>query len=214
MIFISHHEYWQMSWNSKIHPKLNLKWEFMMLGGLRKHTLNTQKTHYSVWGVLGYFRHVTATYWFPLALLGGSRNSAASPTQCWGQQRHALLMMTSIQLVLPFSFIARPLNSVCKAMQSHHLFFSNTIFLHFSMPLVQESSSTHLKNCLLIPDLLYPFLSLGMRCKGSLREKLLKHSLVRTAMKLKDAYSLEGKLWLTWIVYWKAELLLCQQKCV
>ena len=31
------------------------------------------------------------------------------------------------------------------------------------------------------------------------------------AMKLKDAYSLEEKLWPTWIAYWKAETLLCQQ---
>lgn len=182
MILISHHEHWQMSWNSKIHPKLNLKWEFIMLGGPRKHTLNTQKM---VCGVLGYFRHVTATYWFPLALLGGSRNSAAYRTHCWGQQRHALLMMTSSQLVFPFSFIAHSLSSVCKAMQSHHLFFSNTIFLHCSMPLVQDSSSTHLKNCLLIPDLLYPFLSPGVGWKGSLREKLLKHSLVRAIEELR-----------------------------
>ena len=43
------------------------------------------------------------------------------------------------------SFIAHSLSSVCKEMQSHHSFFSNTIFLHCSMPLVQESSSTHLK---------------------------------------------------------------------
>lgn len=141
MILISHHEHWQMSWNSKIHPKLNLKWEFMMLGGPRKHTLNTQ----TVCGLLGYFRHVTATYWFPLALPGGSRNSAAYRTHCWGQQRHALLIMTSSQLVFLFSFIAHSLSSVCKEMQSHHSFFSNTIFLHCSMPLVQESSSTHLK---------------------------------------------------------------------
>ena len=27
--------------------------------------------------------------------------------------------------------------------------------------------------------------------------------MVIAAMKLKDAYSLEGKLWLTWIAYWK-----------
>ena len=33
-------------------------------------------------------------------------------------------------------------------------------------------------------------------------------------MKLKDAYSLEGKLWQTYIVYWKAETLLCQQRSV
>ena len=31
-------------------------------------------------------------------------------------------------------------------------------------------------------------------------------------MKLKDAYSLEGKLWPTSIAYWKAETLLCQQR--
>ena len=30
-------------------------------------------------------------------------------------------------------------------------------------------------------------------------------------MKLKDAYSLEGKLWSTWIAYSKAETVLCQQ---
>ena len=37
---------------------------------------------------------------------------------------------------------------------------------------------------------------------------------VTAAMKLKDAYSLEGKLWPTQIAYWKAEILLCQQKSV
>ena len=31
---------------------------------------------------------------------------------------------------------------------------------------------------------------------------------------LKDAYFLEGKLWPTYIAYWKAETLLCQQKSV
>ena len=34
------------------------------------------------------------------------------------------------------------------------------------------------------------------------------------AMKLKDAYSLEEKLWLTQIVYSKAEILLCQQRSI
>ena len=33
-------------------------------------------------------------------------------------------------------------------------------------------------------------------------------------MKLKDAYSLEEKLWANWIAYWKAETLLCQQRSV
>ena len=33
-------------------------------------------------------------------------------------------------------------------------------------------------------------------------------------MKLKDAYSLEGKLWPTKTAYWKAETLLCQQSLV
>ena len=35
--------------------------------------------------------------------------------------------------------------------------------------------------------------------------------MVTAAMKLKDAYSLEGKLWPTQTAYWKAETLLCQQ---
>ena len=35
--------------------------------------------------------------------------------------------------------------------------------------------------------------------------------MVTAAMKLKDAYPLEGKLWPTYIAYWKAETLLCQQ---
>ena len=35
--------------------------------------------------------------------------------------------------------------------------------------------------------------------------------MVTVAMKLKDAHSLEGKLWPTYIAYWKAETLLCQQ---
>ena len=34
------------------------------------------------------------------------------------------------------------------------------------------------------------------------------------AMKLKDAYSLEGKLWPTLIAYSKAETLLCQQRFI
>ena len=37
---------------------------------------------------------------------------------------------------------------------------------------------------------------------------------VTAAMKLKDAYSLEGKLWPTRIAYLKAETLLCQQRSV
>ena len=38
--------------------------------------------------------------------------------------------------------------------------------------------------------------------------------MVTAAMKLKDAYSLEGKLWPTWIAYSKAETSLCQQRSV
>ena len=38
--------------------------------------------------------------------------------------------------------------------------------------------------------------------------------MVIAAMKLKDTYSLEGKLWPTKIAYWKAETLLCQQRYV
>ena len=38
--------------------------------------------------------------------------------------------------------------------------------------------------------------------------------MVITAMELKDAYSLEGKLWPTQTAYWKAETLLCQQRSV
>ena len=38
--------------------------------------------------------------------------------------------------------------------------------------------------------------------------------MVTTAMKLKDAYSLEGKLWPTYMAYSKAETLLCQQRSV
>ena len=34
------------------------------------------------------------------------------------------------------------------------------------------------------------------------------------SMKLKDAYSLEEKLWPTEIAYWKAETLLCQQRSI
>ena len=40
----------------------------------------------------------------------------------------------------------------------------------------------------------------------------LKCKMVIAAMKLKDAYSLEGKLWPTQIAYSKAETLLCQQR--
>ena len=38
--------------------------------------------------------------------------------------------------------------------------------------------------------------------------------MVTAAMKLKDAYSSEGKLWPTYIACWKAETLLCQQRSV
>ena len=38
--------------------------------------------------------------------------------------------------------------------------------------------------------------------------------MVIAAMKLKDAYSLEGKLSPTWIAYLKAETLLCQQRSI
>ena len=38
--------------------------------------------------------------------------------------------------------------------------------------------------------------------------------MVIEAMKLKDAYSLEGELWPTWIAYLKAETLLYQQRSV
>ena len=38
--------------------------------------------------------------------------------------------------------------------------------------------------------------------------------MVIAAMKLKDAYSLVGKLWSTWIAFSKAEILLCQQRFV
>ena len=38
--------------------------------------------------------------------------------------------------------------------------------------------------------------------------------MVIAAMKLKDPYSLEGKLWPTWIAYWKAETLLWQQRSI
>ena len=38
--------------------------------------------------------------------------------------------------------------------------------------------------------------------------------MVISAMKLKDAYSLEGKLWPTWIAYLKAETSLRQQSSV
>ena len=38
--------------------------------------------------------------------------------------------------------------------------------------------------------------------------------MVTAAMKLKDAYSLQEKLWPTWIAYWKAETLLCQQSSI
>ena len=34
------------------------------------------------------------------------------------------------------------------------------------------------------------------------------------AMKLKDAYSLEGKLWPTYTAYYKAETLLCPQRSI
>ena len=38
--------------------------------------------------------------------------------------------------------------------------------------------------------------------------------MVIAAMKLKDAYSLEEKLWPIYIAYWKAETLLCQQMSI
>ena len=38
--------------------------------------------------------------------------------------------------------------------------------------------------------------------------------MVTAAMELTDAYSLEGQLWPTKTEYYKAEILLCQQKSV
>ena len=38
--------------------------------------------------------------------------------------------------------------------------------------------------------------------------------MVIASMKLKDTYSLEGKLWPTYITYSKAETLLCKQRSV
>ena len=38
--------------------------------------------------------------------------------------------------------------------------------------------------------------------------------MVIAAMKLKDAYSLEEKLWPTYIAYSKAETLLCQERSI
>ena len=38
--------------------------------------------------------------------------------------------------------------------------------------------------------------------------------MVIAAMKLQDAYSLEGMLWPTWIAYWKAETLLFRQRSI
>ena len=38
--------------------------------------------------------------------------------------------------------------------------------------------------------------------------------MVIAAMQLKDAYSLEEKLWPTYIAYWKAETLLCQKRSI
>ena len=38
--------------------------------------------------------------------------------------------------------------------------------------------------------------------------------MVTAAMKLKDAYSLDGKLWPIWIAYLKAETLLCQKRSI
>ena len=43
---------------------------------------------------------------------------------------------------------------------------------------------------------------------------ILRVSKITAAMKLKDTYSLEGKLWLTEIAYSKAETLLCQQRSI
>ena len=38
--------------------------------------------------------------------------------------------------------------------------------------------------------------------------------MVIAAMKLKDSYSLEGKLWPTWTAYYKAETLIFQQRSI
>ena len=38
--------------------------------------------------------------------------------------------------------------------------------------------------------------------------------MVIASMKLKDAYSLGGKLWPTYTAYWKAETLFCQQSSI
>ena len=38
--------------------------------------------------------------------------------------------------------------------------------------------------------------------------------MVTEAMKLKDPYHLEEKLWPTYVAYWKAETLVCQQRSI
>ena len=47
---------------------------------------------------------------------------------------------------------------------------------------------------------------------GSKAAKSLE--MVIAAMKLKEAYSLDGKLWPSWTAYSKAETLLCQQRSI
>ena len=42
----------------------------------------------------------------------------------------------------------------------------------------------------------------------------LQNQMVTAAMKLKDAYSLEGKLEQTQTAYWKAEILFCKQRSI
>ena len=57
----------------------------------------------------------------------------------------------------------------------------------------------------------------GKQCKQwqSLFSWCLKSlQMVTAAMKLKDAYSLEGKLWQSQTAYWKAETLLYQQRSI
>ena len=49
---------------------------------------------------------------------------------------------------------------------------------------------------------------MGKQCQTLFSEAPKSLQMVIAAMKLKDAYSLEGKLWPTYIVYWKAEITL------
>ena len=129
------------------------------------------------------------------------------------------LRLTSTESVMPSShlILCHPLLLLSPIPPSTRV-FSNESTLHMRWPkywsfsLSVSPSNEHPGLISLRTDWLYLLV-----VQGTLKSLLQHHSWkasILAAMKLKDTWSLEGKLWPTWIAYWKAETLLCQQRSV